>query len=57
MCGGRRVGGSGEEIRRKRNGKEREWKNERGDNKRLTSRLLEWWNFKNLPDQIIYPCL
>lgn len=35
------IGGSGEAIRRKRNGKERQGKNESADNKRLTSRLSE----------------
>ena len=51
-------GGSGGEIRRKKEWKRKgERKNERADNKRLTSRLSEWWNFKTPPDQIIYPCL
>lgn len=54
--GGEMMGGSGEAIRRKRNGKERERKNERADNERLTSRLSEWWNFNPL-DQIVYPRL
>lgn len=50
-----RVGGSGGEIRRKGNGKERERKNERADNKRLTSRLSEWWNFKTLQIKLFIP--
>lgn len=48
-------GGSGREIRRKRNGRERERKNEGTDNKRLTSRLSEWWNFKTLKIKLFIP--
>lgn len=53
--GGRRERGSGRKIRRKRNGRERERKNERADNKRLTSRLSEWWNFKTLQIKLFIP--
>lgn len=48
-------GGAGSEIRRKRNGRERERKNERADNKRLTSRLSEWWNLKTLQIKLFIP--
>lgn len=36
-------------------GKERERGNERADNKRLTSRLSEWWNFKTLQIKLFIP--
>lgn len=36
-------------------GKKRERKNERADNKRLTSRLLDWWNFKTFQIKLFIP--
>lgn len=36
-------------------GEKRERKNERADNKRLTSRLSEWWNFKTLQIKLFIP--
>lgn len=33
----------------------RERKNERADNKRLTSRLSEWWNFKTFQIKLFIP--
>lgn len=36
-------------------GEKREKKNERADNKRLTSRLSEWWNFKTLQIKLFIP--
>lgn len=40
-----------------RDKEEKEWerKNERADNKRLTSRLSEWWNFKTLQIKLFIP--